>query len=75
VPELLWKFYPRKRIRIKINDDINRLKGPHHEEFAEERRLVWKHKLEKLNYNPFEEQPAELIGNQSTALPPCFGCN
>lgn len=62
VPEPLWHKYPRRRIRIKANDNINRLKGEEREAFAEERRLVWKYALEKLHHNPFEDELAELAG-------------
>jgi site-specific recombinase XerC len=60
VPEPLWHKYPRKRIRIKIKDDINRYRDKEKEAYAEKRRQVWQDKLEKLNYNPFEEQLKEL---------------
>lgn len=60
VPQLLWHKYPRKRIRIKKKDNINRYSGPEKEEYAEKRRMVWKYSLENLNYNPFEDELAEL---------------
>lgn len=60
VPQPLWKYYPRKRIRIKINDDINRFKGQEREDFAEERRVVWKYNVVHRLYDPFEDQLAEL---------------
>lgn len=60
VPVPLWPLYPRKRIRIKIYDDINRYAGEEREEYAEFRRKVWKYKLDVLKYNPFEEELAKL---------------
>lgn len=61
VPVLLWdKYAPRRRIRIVVKDNINRVPLDRRAEHAEERRLVWKYKLEKLNYNPFQEELAEL---------------
>ena len=61
VPVLLWEKYDRKRIRIKVYDDINRLKGQEREDYAEERRKVWEYALLKLNYNPFEDELASLV--------------
>ncbi len=60
VPMLLWDYYPRKRVRIKKYDDINRYSGQEREDYAEERRAVWAFALSKLNYNPFEELLASL---------------
>ncbi len=54
VPEVLWHKYSRRRIRIKKKDNINRYQGEERETYAEECRQVWKYRLEKLNYNPFE---------------------
>jgi hypothetical protein len=56
VPESLLENYPRRRIRIKEKDNINRYKGEAREIYAGERRLYWKYNLEKLNYNPFTQE-------------------
>jgi hypothetical protein len=56
VPLKLWPYHKRKRERIKVYDNINRFKGEERERYAEERRLIWKYKLEHLGYNPFEEE-------------------
>lgn len=58
VPYPLWDKYPRKRIRIKVYDIDNRLKGKAREEQAAAALQQWKYKLEVLKYNPFE---AELV--------------
>jgi hypothetical protein len=60
VPAPLWAHYPRKRMRFKVYDDINRYSGEEREEYAEFRRKVWKYKLEVLKYSPFDEDLAKL---------------
>jgi len=60
VPVALWDKYKRKRKRIKVYPDINRLKGQAREDYAEQQRLVWKYALQVLKYNPFEEELLKL---------------
>jgi site-specific recombinase XerD len=60
VPYPLWNKYKRKRVRIKVYDNINRYKGQEREEYASMRQQVWKYNLQVLNYNPFEEELLEL---------------
>jgi site-specific recombinase XerD len=60
VPYPLWNKYKRKRVRIKVYDNVNRYKEQEREEYAELRRQVWKYNLQVLNYNPFEEEMLEL---------------
>lgn len=60
VPHQLWDKYPRKRIRIKIYDQINRYSGAEREEYAELRLKLWQYNVTKNGYNPFEEELADL---------------
>ncbi len=60
VPHQLWHKYPRKRIRIKIYDNINRYQGIEREEYADIRLKVWQYNVTKNGYNPFAEEMAEL---------------
>lgn len=64
VPHTLWHKYPRKRIRIKKYDGINRLKGEDREKYIETRLAVWRYLLKFNLYNPFEgadEEYREIV--------------
>ncbi|WP_432712593.1 tyrosine-type recombinase/integrase [Pedobacter sp.] len=56
VPVELWHKYPRKRMRIKVIDDINEYHGEAKDTHAEFRRQVWQYNLDSLRYNPFEAE-------------------
>ncbi|WP_148090176.1 phage integrase SAM-like domain-containing protein, partial [Pedobacter sp. KBW01] len=62
VPHILWDRYPRKRIRIKVYENLNRYKGKEREEYAQHLVAKYKLLLNNLNYNPFEEELA-LVSN------------
>jgi hypothetical protein len=69
VPYPLWpKYAPRKRIRIKLYEINNRLKGEAREEHAKEQLILWTYNVTKCNYNPFEEELAELERNNIQKL-------
>lgn len=65
VPVALWETYKRKRIRIKIYENINRYKGNEPEEYAKNLLAVWKLRLFTLSYNPFEAELEELKSLQT----------
>lgn len=56
VPFTLWESYKRKRIRIKVYENINRYKGLEREEYAQQLVAKYKLLLHNLKYNPFEEE-------------------
>ncbi len=60
VPPPLWHKYPRRRIRIKVYDNINRYTGEEREKIAQDTLDIWKYKLNVLKYNPFGDQLAKL---------------
>lgn len=65
VPFPLWNKYPRRRIRIKIYDNINRYVGVDREQYAEARLRIWQYAVGNGMYNPFEKQLDKLRGIQS----------
>ncbi|MBB6236474.1 hypothetical protein HDC90_001086 [Pedobacter sp. AK013] len=60
VPVQLWGKYPRKRMRFKVYDDINRYKGKEREDYAAMRLNIWKYALQVLKYSPFDKQLARI---------------
>ncbi|WP_082434861.1 phage integrase SAM-like domain-containing protein [Pedobacter sp. Hv1] len=60
VPFPLWNNHPRKRIRIKKYDNINRFKGDERLKYAKLRLKVWEYVLKHSFYNPFEAELNEL---------------
>ncbi|MFN0254530.1 tyrosine-type recombinase/integrase [Pedobacter ureilyticus] len=62
VPFPLWKYYPRRRIRIKVYDNINRYSGVDREKYAAARLRIWQYAVGNGLYNPFEAELAKLTG-------------
>lgn len=57
MPFELWSKYNRKRIRIKVYDDINSYSGEMtQEEYADFRADVYTYLLSQNRYNPFQEE-------------------
>lgn len=61
VPPQLWNIHPRKRIRIKKYDNINRYKGDEKLAYAKLRLKVWEYVLKHSLYNPFEAEKNEAV--------------
>jgi len=60
VPFPLWSSHPRKRVRIKKYDNINRYKGEEKLAYAKLRLKVWEYVLKHGIYNPFEAELEEI---------------
>ena len=69
VPFPLWHKYTRRRIRIKVYDNINRYDGEDREKYAAARLKLWQHMVGNGLYNPFAKQLENLskLSDQQTS--------